>query len=133
MVELGLQNKAIDEAAEKKVDIISMSHASKNYSDRLRQAILNARKHDIVMLSSQGDRGGNQEKVWPADDEGVMSISSYTNLGAKRSVLLSRRERKGLNGAGLFEAGGHRFRQLCRHSTCGWRCSTDPLMPHACE
>ena len=58
-----------------------MSIAVPRNTEQLIQAAGSARAKDIVMVASRGDRGGNQEQIWPADTDGVISISSLTNFG----------------------------------------------------
>lgn len=58
-----------------------MSIAIENGSPDLEQAVLAAQIAGIVIFGSRGDSGNNQSKVYPADYNGVISISSLTNYG----------------------------------------------------
>ena len=58
-----------------------MSVAIPKDSQRLREAVENAKKSDIVMVGSRGDRGNNPEKTFPADYDEVISISSLKSSG----------------------------------------------------
>ena len=50
-------------------------------SPKLQKAVKSANSHDIVMFGSRGDQGNNQEKIYPADYDEVISISSLTKFG----------------------------------------------------
>ena len=54
-----------------------MSYKTRN----LTSAIEAAKSKDIVIIGSKGDQGNNQESVYPADYDEVISISSLTNFG----------------------------------------------------
>ncbi len=50
-------------------------------SGALRKAVESAKSANIVMFGSKGDRGNNQQDVYPADYSEVISISSLTQFG----------------------------------------------------
>lgn len=60
-----------------------MSIALPSGVPRLQKAVESAKGEDIVMVGSRGDRGNNQERVFPADYAEVISISSLTSLGKR--------------------------------------------------
>lgn len=50
-------------------------------SPNLTEAVASAKSNDIVIIASKGDRGNNQDIVYPADYDEVISISSLTHFG----------------------------------------------------
>ena len=60
-----------------------MSIALPSGVPRLEKAVESAKRDNMVMVGSRGDRGNNRESVYPADYDEVVSISSLTSFGKR--------------------------------------------------